>query len=117
MSDKLKKYIPGLPSSVHNHDCNVCPLAKQTRLSFPDRNIFSTKIFDIVHMDVWGPFKVPTVTGVRYFLTIVDDFSRSTWTVLMSAKSEVTDNLINLYQMIKTQYEESIKIIRSDNGT
>ena len=63
-------------------DCIVCPLAKQKRLPFPFDNKRAFHSFDLFHMDVWGPFSIPTTAGHRYFLTIVDDASRATWVFL-----------------------------------
>ena len=34
--------------------------------------------FEIVHSNVWGPCSVLSLTGFRYFVTFVDDFSRVT---------------------------------------
>ncbi|XP_069145708.1 uncharacterized protein [Solanum lycopersicum] len=34
------------------HDCEVCPLARQTRLPFPNSTSRSTNIFQLVHLDV-----------------------------------------------------------------
>ncbi|XP_019236658.1 PREDICTED: uncharacterized protein LOC109216896 [Nicotiana attenuata] len=62
-------------SEVQNK-CFVCPLAKQSRLSFPDSEKRSTRPFELVHMDVWGPYKKATHDRKHYFLTVVDDFSR-----------------------------------------
>uniref|UniRef100_A0A2N9GYQ8 Reverse transcriptase Ty1/copia-type domain-containing protein n=1 Tax=Fagus sylvatica TaxID=28930 RepID=A0A2N9GYQ8_FAGSY len=42
--------------------------------------------FDLIHCDIWGPYFLPTHDGFKYFLTIVDDCSRSTWVYLMSSK-------------------------------
>ena len=44
-------------------DCIVCPLAKQKRLPFPFDNKRVVHSFDLVHMDVWGPFSIPTTVG------------------------------------------------------
>lgn len=33
-------------------------------------------IMDYIHSDFWGPARVPTHGGSRYFLTMVDDYSR-----------------------------------------
>ncbi|KAL0430697.1 UNVERIFIED_CONTAM: Retrovirus-related Pol polyprotein from transposon RE2 [Sesamum radiatum] len=52
-------------------------------------------IFDLVHMDLWGPYKTTTVSGCCYFLTIVDHFSRNTWTYLLKHKSQAV-NCISL---------------------
>ena len=75
--------------SKENHHCHVCHLAKQKRLMFPISNATSVAPFNLLHIDVWGPFYVPTFEGFRYFLTIVDDHSRATWVYLMKLKSDV----------------------------
>ena len=41
-------------------------------------NNMSANPFDLVHNDIWGPFNVSTPAGHRYFLTIVDDYTRAT---------------------------------------
>lgn len=77
----LKLFKDELPCV--NNKCIVCLQAKQTRLPFPVSNIKSTHCFDLIHIDVWGPYKEPTHQGYQYFLTIVDDFSRATWVYLL----------------------------------
>lgn len=75
-----------LGNKVALNNCEVCPLAKRTRQPFPHSFSRSTCSFQLFHMDVWGPYKVETFDGMRYFLTIVDDYSRWTWTFLMRLK-------------------------------
>jgi len=43
-----------IPSFVYDsqHSCEVYPLAKQTRLSFPISSIQSTKFSDFIHYDI-----------------------------------------------------------------
>lgn len=36
---------------------NICPCAKQARSSFPTSCIKAFDCFELVHMDVWGPYK------------------------------------------------------------
>ena len=57
--------------------CTICPLAKQKRLSFPSHNNMCAKPFSLIHVDVWGPYSACTHDGFKYFLTIVDDATRS----------------------------------------
>ncbi|KAL2892395.1 Retrovirus-related Pol polyprotein from transposon RE1 [Bienertia sinuspersici] len=60
--------------------CQICPRAKQTRLPFPKcRTTVTNKCFELVHIDVWGPYKSFTYDGFNMFFTLVDDFSRHTW--------------------------------------
>nr|GEW83058.1 uncharacterized mitochondrial protein AtMg00810-like [Tanacetum cinerariifolium] len=68
------------------HDCNICPLAKQNALPFPISESHSNALFDLIHVDIWRPYKHPTVDQCKYFLTIVDDYSRATWTYLLPSK-------------------------------
>ena len=72
--------------------------------------------FDLVYMDVWGPFFVPTSDGHRYSLTLVDDAIWATWLFLMKAKFEVKALIVSFYNMVLTQFNVKIKCFRSDNA-
>lgn len=95
----------------------VCSLAKQYRLKFPSSTNISSSLFQLVHMNVWGPHKHPTYYRKHYFLTIVDDYSRFTWVFLLQSKREVGVVLKDFFSMICNQFGCSVKTIRSDNGT
>jgi len=56
-----------------NHVCDVCPLAKQTRLFFsPSTSQSSTAPFDLIHCDIWGPHKIHTHTGAEEMFKVSD---------------------------------------------
>ncbi|GKD04394.1 putative RNA-directed DNA polymerase [Tanacetum coccineum] len=97
--------------------CDVCHKAKQSRESFPLSEHKSTVIGQLIHLDVWGPYKVVSREGFRYFLTVVDDYSRSVWVYMLKTKDEVFQMFVNFYNIILTQFNIKIKVIRSDNGT
>jgi len=69
------KHIDAIPSckSRPNSVCQVCHHAKQHRDSFPDSTSCTFSIFEIIYVDLWGPYAHPTHNGYKYFLTIVDD--------------------------------------------
>ena len=58
-------------------------MARKTRMPFPESTSTTTTIFELLHVDLWGPYHIPTHDGYHYFLTMVDDYSRSTWTQLL----------------------------------
>lgn len=68
-------------------------------------------------MDVWGPYQVPSINDFRYFLTVVDDCTRSTWIFMMRCKSETVLHIKNFVLLIRNQFAKTIKICRTDNGT
>ena len=72
--------------------------------------------FDLIHCDLWGPYKVPTSCGALYFFTIVDDCSHAVWIYLLNGKIEVGSVLKKFMAMIQRQFHKDVKIVRSDNG-
>ncbi|GJW52763.1 putative RNA-directed DNA polymerase [Tanacetum coccineum] len=97
--------------------CETCHRAKQTREPFPLSDHKSMNPGELVHLDLWGPYKVSSREGFRYFLTIVDDYSRAVWTYLLKTKDEVFDCIVNFIKLIHNQFNVKIKTFRSDNGT
>ncbi|KAK9668533.1 hypothetical protein RND81_13G067200 [Saponaria officinalis] len=64
--DKLK-HVCNTPVSI-NKDffCEICTLAKHHILPFPRSSSFATSLFDLVHLDVWGPYKFPSMSGSMF---------------------------------------------------
>ncbi|GJQ90578.1 ribonuclease H-like domain-containing protein [Tanacetum coccineum] len=55
--DALKTTLNLDSYSTSDHLCETCNKAKQTRELFPLSDHKSTKISELVHLDVWGPYK------------------------------------------------------------
>lgn len=108
--------IPASFSSKQPFLCSICPMARQERLPFPQKTSITTKVFELLYVDLWGPYHVTTHDNYRYFITIVDDYSRSTWTQLLSCNSNALQTIKAFVILIENQFNIRIKIIRSDNG-
>lgn len=94
------KKIPDLQQSTsqkNNQICISCSMAKYTKLPFHISTSHASDIFDLIHMDIWGPYKVPYESKYRYFLTLVDVHSRTTWIYLLQLKSEALTHLKIFY--------------------
>lgn len=100
----------------NNEHCDSCLRAKLTRLPFPISSIQTASCFELIHCDIWGGYRTPSLSGAHYFLTIVDDFSRGMWVFLMKHKSDVSHFLISFCNMVHKQFGKCVKRIRSDNG-
>ncbi|GJY95026.1 ribonuclease H-like domain-containing protein [Tanacetum coccineum] len=97
--------------------CEICQRAKQTREHFPLSDHKSKSLGDLVHLDLWGPYKVTSSEGFRFFLIVVDDYTRAIWVYLIKSKDEVSHFIIVFYNLIDNQFKRKIKVFRSDNGT
>ena len=97
--------------------CDICFQSKQTRELFSESSNKSLGSFDLIHIDLWGRYRVSSSCGTVYFLTIVDDYSRAVWIHLRLEKSEVKTVLPNFISRVSRQFGRSVKTVRSDNGT
>jgi len=68
-------------------------------------------------MDLWGPYRVADLNGARFFVTIVDDYIRNTWTQLLLNKTQVYTAIAQFFSMVKTQFKTKICVVRTNNDT
>ena len=45
----------------------------------------------LVHSDISGPMSTNALSGVKYFVTFIDDHSKKTWIYFLKTKDEVFD--------------------------
>ncbi|KAJ9685079.1 hypothetical protein PVL29_017204 [Vitis rotundifolia] len=113
---KFQKMVPSF-SSLSSLACESCQLGKHTRVSFPKRlNNRAKSHFELVHTDVWGPCRTASTLGFKYFVTFIDDYSRCTWLFLMKNRAELFSIFQKFYAEIQTQFNISIRVLRSDNA-
>lgn len=73
-----------------NYDpCVVCARSNQHKLPFLLNQTITKDHFELLHIDVWGPYHENSIIGARYMLTIVDDYSKAIWKFLLDHKSMV----------------------------
>ena len=107
-----------LKNYTHNNlpFCEICVQGKQHRIKFTSSSYRAKGVLEYVHADLWGPSKVNTSGGSRFFLSIVDDFSRKTWVYLLKYKSETLAAFKNWKILVETQTNTKLKVLRTDNG-
>lgn len=91
-------------------------MSKFVKLPFSLSESRAKAPFDLIHIDIWGPYRVCTRGKFKHFLTIVDDNTRNTWVYLLQHKSDSLSALETFAQYAKTQFKGEIKVIRSDNA-
>ena len=96
-------------SGTFDFHCDKCVMGKGHREPFPKSSRSrSTRLLELIHSDVCGPLEVPSLSGSRYFITFIDDFSR--WTVMytMKQKSEAFDCFVKFHKLAETHANSMI---------
>ena len=65
---------------------------------------------------MWGPCLVLSLIGFRYFVTFVDDYSRTTLLYLMKNRSKLFSHFRVFCVNIKTKFHTYVQNLRSDNA-
>lgn len=69
-SSQITGVVSGVSSSSTDFllkDCDVCLRAKQTRQCFPTSSNNAKEVFDLIHIDLWGPYRTTAFCGSKYF--------------------------------------------------
>ncbi|CAI7909846.1 unnamed protein product [Closterium sp. NIES-54] len=101
-------------SSPASAPCSCRPLSHETLLwhhhlghpSLPRLRGMASRALTL-HMDVWGPTRVRGQVHERYFLLVVDDYSRYTTVFPLRSKDEVPELLIDWICGARRQLSES----------
>ncbi|KAL8095427.1 hypothetical protein AgCh_036762 [Apium graveolens] len=115
-SKVLSKIHDSVVQCNNTSTCTICPLAKQCELPFVSSQSHANHPFDLVHCDLWGPYRTPTYNGCKYFLTLVDDCTRGLWTILLPTKQHASQSIKDFFAYVFTQFGVHIKYLRNDNG-
>jgi hypothetical protein len=98
------------------HLCEPCILGKGARQASPRNNDRSKSPNALVHADLWGPARTPTINGARYLLTCHDDYSHRTQIFFLKKKSDTLSAFADYIKLVENHCQTKIKTIRSDNG-
>nr|GEU94014.1 retrovirus-related Pol polyprotein from transposon TNT 1-94 [Tanacetum cinerariifolium] len=96
--------------------CENYVLGKSHRVSLGVRRHTTQGVIDYVHSDLWGPSQVESLGGKRYFLSIVDNYSRRVWVYILKFKHEAFGKFKVWKQLVENQTERTVKKLRTDNG-
>ena len=82
--------IRGIPSLSKKEPsvCGPCQFGKQLKESHNLlQQSITTRVFELLHMDLMRPMQVESIGGKRYIFVCVDDFSRFIWVNFIKEKS------------------------------
>lgn len=91
-------------------------LQDKLKCFFSSSSITTTKPFELIHIDVWGPYRHVTHDNYSFFLTLVVDFTRAIWIYLIQSKDQSVSMLKHFYTYVDTRFRSHIQSIHSDNA-
>jgi transposase InsO family protein len=100
---------PTLYASIVNKENKQRPGSNQ-------RNIQQQDHLEIVHTDLVGPTTTKGLKGEKYFMLLVDDYTRMTAVFFLKNKSEAFENFKIYKEMVENEMDSKIKCLRYDNG-
>ncbi|CAI7807941.1 unnamed protein product, partial [Closterium sp. NIES-54] len=107
--------IKGRPKEVGS--CETCLTSKFSRFPFHSTVGQSSDLVELVHVDLVGPMKVKGDGGALYSMSMVDDYTRLTWSFPLAKKSDAARVIIEEWlPMVERESGKRVKAIRSDRG-
>jgi hypothetical protein len=96
--------------------CSSSQMGKSHHLHFSNSLSRSSHPLQLLFLDVWGPSPMPSINNNRYYLCIVDDYSKYTWLFPINMKSDVTHVFLRFKTMVENFFSYNIASVQSDNG-
>ena len=74
--------------------CGPCQLGKQTKAKHPGTQTSATsRPLEFLHLDLMGPTRTESLSVKRYFMVVVDQFTRYTWIILLRSKFDALEHI------------------------
>ena len=71
---------------------------------------------ELVHIDSSGPARIRVFYGERYFIILVDDFTRIMWVAFLKEKSKAFEKFQIFKNRVENEFGVKIKRLRSNRG-
>ncbi|CAI7870608.1 unnamed protein product [Closterium sp. NIES-53] len=104
----LPRSLPPLPPSPAP-PCLPCIEGRQPAAPHSSSFPSTTAPLQTLHMDVWGPARINGQGHKRYFLLVVDDYTRYTTVFPLRSKGQVIDVFIPWIRAVRLQLRERFR--------
>ena len=86
------------------------------RLAYKESKFKAKEPLELVHSDVFGPVKEPSIGGMRYMVTFIDEFSRYMWVFIMKEKYDTFSKFKDIRELVEEEVGKKIHCLRTNNG-
>lgn len=91
--------------------CDACQLGKIHALPFKRSVTVSKFPLQLIHADLWGPAPFYSGSGYKYYLSLLDDFTRFTWIYPLLTKSEAFNVYVHFKVFVENQLRHSMGLL------
>lgn len=114
---KNKNLVEGLNDcSLKFNFCKNCVYDKQNCVQFYSSSHKFSDVLDLIHSNVFGPVKVPSISMSIFFVSFIDDYSRRTCIYFLKSKTQFFSWFKELKDLVENQTSKKIKCVRTNNG-
>ena len=109
---------PAKKGSLEGATCNLKGehnILDKKKMKFSTSTHRSEGLLDCVHVSIWGPAKIASLGGHRYFVSFVDSLSRHCWIYPMRQRSEALDMLVKWRGRMEKQIDRKINELQIGN--
>ena len=96
--------------------CQDCIRGKAKKLPYTTGKHNSTSPLDYIQSDLWGPASVNSIGGGRYYMSLIDDYSRKIWIYILKEKFEAFEKFKEWCIEVELEKGCKVKCLRTDNG-
>lgn len=115
-----QQMVDGIDKLNMNTDakfCESCVMGKQAKKPYSKKKVArSTRVLELIHTDVCGPFSVTAYDGSRFFITFTDDYSRASMVYCIEHKSDALSKFKEYVAMAEAQHGCKVSRLRADRG-
>lgn len=112
-----KLMLKGLPQLEVRKDtiCAGCQYGNAHQLLYEESKWKAKGPLELIHSNVFGPVKQASLSGMKYMVTCIDDFSRYVWVYFMKEKSKTFSNFKEFKEIMEAEVDKRIRCLRTDN--
>lgn len=96
--------------------CTARQMGKSSKLPFSSSFSISSSPLKLIHSDIWGASPYTLISGVKFYITFIDDFSHYCWIFPLQFKSQGLDVFIEFKALIEKYLNKKIKFLQTDGG-
>jgi hypothetical protein len=114
-----KKRVKGLPSLevfARPSPCWACASGKLPRGPFPLSTNATCRPLELLHTDIAGPMQVASAGGAKYFVTMLDDFTKFKTVKPLKKRSEAPGFIKHIVANWEAATGQKTLAIRNDRG-